>query len=79
MRVFSGIQATGDKHIGNYIGAMRQYVSTQDEGDALFCIVDLHWIAVEYNTVDLSTLDAQRCSSPSASSPSARRSSCRAT
>src|SRR5205085_1099103 len=33
MRVFSGIQATGAKHIGNYIGAMRQYVSTQEKGD----------------------------------------------
>lgn len=53
MRVFSGIQATGDKHIGNYIGAMRQYVSMQDEGDALFCIVDLHSITVEYDPVDL--------------------------
>ncbi|HEY3962710.1 MAG TPA: tryptophan--tRNA ligase, partial [Gaiellaceae bacterium] len=53
MRVFSGIQATGDKHIGNYIGAMRQYVSTQDEGDAVFCIVDLHSITVPYDPVDL--------------------------
>jgi len=44
MRVFSGIQATGAKHIGNYIGAMRQYVSTQDEGEAFFCVVDLHSI-----------------------------------
>ena len=34
MRVFSGIQATGAKHIGNYIGAMRQYVTTQDQGEA---------------------------------------------
>ncbi|HKU58513.1 MAG TPA: tryptophan--tRNA ligase, partial [Gaiellaceae bacterium] len=59
MRVFSGIQATGDKHIGNYIGAMRQYVQTQDEGDAFFCIVDLHSITVEYDPVDLrdKTLD----------------------
>ena len=53
MRVFSGIQATGAKHIGNYIGAMRQYVSTQDEGDAFFCIVDLHSITVEYDPRDL--------------------------
>jgi tryptophanyl-tRNA synthetase len=53
MRVFSGIQATGAKHIGNYIGAMRQYVSTQEEGDAFFCIVDLHSITVDYNPVDL--------------------------
>jgi tryptophanyl-tRNA synthetase len=55
MRVFSGIQATGAKHIGNYIGAMRQYVATQDanEGEAFFCIVDLHSITVEYEPQDL--------------------------
>jgi tryptophanyl-tRNA synthetase len=53
MRVFSGIQPTGAKHIGNYIGAMRQYVSTQDEGDAFFCIVDLHSITTEYDPQDL--------------------------
>jgi len=55
MRVFSGIQPTGAKHIGNYIGAMRQYVSTQDEneGDAFFCIVDLHSITVDYAPQDL--------------------------
>jgi tryptophanyl-tRNA synthetase len=55
MRVFSGIQATGAKTIGNYIGAMRQYVVTQDEneGDAFFCIVDLHSITVEYDPQDL--------------------------
>jgi tryptophanyl-tRNA synthetase len=53
MRVFSGIQATGAKHIGNYIGAMRQYVSTQDEGEAFFCVVDLHSITVDYDPEDL--------------------------
>jgi tryptophanyl-tRNA synthetase len=53
MRVFSGIQATGAKHIGNYIGAMRQYVSTQDEGEAFFCIVDLHSITVDYDPQEL--------------------------
>jgi tryptophanyl-tRNA synthetase len=53
MRVFSGIQATGAKHIGNYIGAMRQYVSTQETGDAFFCIVDLHSITVDYDPKDL--------------------------
>jgi tryptophanyl-tRNA synthetase len=53
MRVFSGIQATGAKHIGNYIGAMRQYVTTQEEGDAFFCIVDLHSITVDYDPKDL--------------------------
>ena len=53
MRVFSGIQSTGAKTIGNYIGAMRNYVRTQDEGDAYFCIVDLHSITVEYDPQDL--------------------------
>jgi tryptophanyl-tRNA synthetase len=53
MRVFSGIQATGAKHVGNYIGAMRQYVHTQEEGDAFFCIVDLHSITVEHDPRDL--------------------------
>jgi tryptophanyl-tRNA synthetase len=55
MRVFSGIQATGAKTIGNYIGAMRNYVRTQDEnpGEAFFCIVDLHSITVDYDPQDL--------------------------
>ncbi|MGN6797898.1 MAG: tryptophan--tRNA ligase [Gaiellaceae bacterium] len=55
MRVFSGIQPTGAKHIGNYIGAMRQYVATQDAnpGEAVFCIVDLHSITVDYDPQDL--------------------------
>jgi tryptophanyl-tRNA synthetase len=48
MRIFSGIQPTGAKHLGNYSGAFRQYVATQERGDAFFCIVDLHSITVEY-------------------------------
>jgi tryptophanyl-tRNA synthetase len=51
--VFSGIQATGAKQLGNYIGAMRQYVATQDEGEAFFCIVDLHSITADYDPQDL--------------------------
>jgi tryptophanyl-tRNA synthetase len=53
MRVFSGIQPTGAKHIGNYSGGFRQYVATQEGGDAFFCIVDLHSITVEYDPDDL--------------------------
>jgi tryptophanyl-tRNA synthetase len=53
MRVFSGIQPTGDKHFGNYSGGFRQYAATQEEGDAFFCIVDLHSITVEYDPADL--------------------------
>ncbi len=51
-RVFSGIQPTGAKHVGNYIGAIRQYVETQNP-DAFFCIVDLHAITVPYDPADL--------------------------
>ena len=53
MRIFSGIQPTGQKHLGNYIGGFRQYVSTQEGNDAFFCIVDLHSITVEYDPKDL--------------------------
>jgi tryptophanyl-tRNA synthetase len=53
MRIFSGIQPTGEKTLGNYSGAFRQYVATQERGDAFFCIVDLHSITVEYDPDDL--------------------------
>lgn len=53
MRIFSGIQPTGAKHIGNYAGGFRQYAATQERGDAFFCIVDLHSITVEYDPDDL--------------------------
>ena len=52
MRIFSGIQPTGAKHIGNLIGGFRQYAATQDRGEAFFCIVDLHSITVEYDPDD---------------------------
>ncbi len=53
MRIFSGIQPTGRKHLGNYIGAITQYVAGQDRGDAIYCIVDLHAITVAYEPVAL--------------------------
>ncbi|MFL5931109.1 MAG: tryptophan--tRNA ligase [Gaiellaceae bacterium] len=53
MKVFSGIQPTGAKHFGNYSGGFRQYAATQEAGDAIFCIVDLHSITVEYDPADL--------------------------
>src|SRR4051795_6749765 len=40
MRIFSGIQPTGRKHLGNYIGAIRQYVEGQDRGESIYCVVD---------------------------------------
>jgi tryptophanyl-tRNA synthetase len=54
VRIFSGIQPTGQKHLGNYIGAIRQYVAGQDEGDpAIYCIVDLHAITVPWDPAAL--------------------------
>ncbi len=45
-RVFSGAQPTGVLHVGNYLGALRQWVANQDERDSVFCIVDLHAITI---------------------------------
>jgi tryptophanyl-tRNA synthetase len=74
MRIFSGIQPTGRKHLGNYIGAISQYVAAQERGEAIFCIVDLHAITVAYEPAELrerlydtaaillaAGLDAERC------------------
>jgi tryptophanyl-tRNA synthetase len=56
VRIFSGIQPTGRKHLGNYIGAIRQYVAGQEYGDpAIYCIVDLHATGVAYDPDALPT------------------------
>jgi tryptophanyl-tRNA synthetase len=74
MRIFSGIQPTGRKHLGNYIGAITQYVAGQERGEAIYCVVDLHAITVAYEPAALresvydtaatllaAGLDPQRC------------------
>ena len=74
-RVFSGIQPSGDPHIGNYIGAIRNWVADQEEYDNLFCVVDQHAITASYDPEELrrnvrqlvavylaSGLDPSRCS-----------------
>jgi len=53
MRIFSGIQPTGRKHLGNYIGAIAQYISSQERGEGIFCIVDLHAVTVTYDPCEL--------------------------
>jgi tryptophanyl-tRNA synthetase len=53
VRIFSGIQPTGRKHLGNHIGAIAQYVSSQERGEGIFCIVDLHAITVAYDPAEL--------------------------
>jgi tryptophanyl-tRNA synthetase len=75
VRIFSGIQPTGRKHLGNYIGAIRGYLEGQERGDpAIYCIVDLHATSVAYDPEALpryvldttammiaAGLDAERC------------------
>jgi tryptophanyl-tRNA synthetase len=53
VRIFSGIQPTGRKHLGNYIGAITQYVAGQDRGEAIYCVVDLHATTVPYEPAGL--------------------------
>jgi len=52
-RVFSGIQPTGDIHLGNYLGAVRNWVNQQDEYDSIFCIVDLHAMTLPWSPDEL--------------------------
>jgi tryptophanyl-tRNA synthetase len=74
MRIISGIQPTGSKHLGNFIGAIRRYVSYQDQGDAYYFIADMHALSVlpdpaELRNATISTvamllaagLDPERC------------------
>jgi tryptophanyl-tRNA synthetase len=51
--VFSGIQPSGNLHIGNYIGALSQWVKVQNEKDSIFCVVDLHAITVPQDPAQL--------------------------
>jgi tryptophanyl-tRNA synthetase len=53
VRVFSGIQPTGRKHLGNFLGAIVQYVESQDRGEAIFCVVDLHALTVPFDPAEL--------------------------
>ena len=53
MRVFSGIQPSGNPTFGNYSGGFRQYAATQELGESFFCIVDLHAITVEHDPATL--------------------------
>jgi tryptophanyl-tRNA synthetase len=52
-RVLSGIQPSGDMHIGNWFGAVRQWVAAQDEHDAFYCVVDLHALTLEIDPAEL--------------------------
>ena len=52
-RVFSGIQPTGELHLGNYVGAVRRWVDDQDRHDAIYCVVDLHAMTLPYSPAEL--------------------------
>ena len=45
-RVFSGVQPTGNLHLGNYLGAIKNWVAIQNDYDCIYCIVDLHAVTV---------------------------------
>ncbi len=51
-RIFSGIQPTGDIHIGNYVGAIRNWVQLADRYECIFCVVDYHAITVDYEVAE---------------------------
>lgn len=53
MRIFSGIRPTGGLHIGNYLGAIKQWIALQETNECVFCIVDLHAITTPYNPKEL--------------------------
>ena len=52
-RVFSGARPTGRQHLGNYLGAIKNYVGMQDEYDCVYCIVDVHALTTVETTHDL--------------------------
>jgi tryptophanyl-tRNA synthetase len=52
-RILSGVQPTGNPHIGGYVGAFRQWVEQQHEFDAFYCVVDLHAITLPYDPAEL--------------------------
>jgi len=56
MRIFSGIQPTGTIHIGNYLGAIKQWVELQEKNECIFCIVDLHALTAPFNPKKLQEL-----------------------
>jgi tryptophanyl-tRNA synthetase len=73
-RIFSGIQPTGNLHLGNYLGAIRNWVALQNDYDCIFCIVDLHALTLPQDPAELRTstrevtaayiaagIDAERC------------------
>ncbi len=59
-RLFSGIQPTGEIHIGNYLGAIKNWVELQDKYECIYCIVDMHAITIEYEVDEMQDM-IMRC------------------
>ena len=53
MRIVSGIQPTGNIHIGNYLGAIKQWISLQEKNECVFCVVDLHAITTPFKPEEM--------------------------
>jgi len=53
MRIFSGIRPTGNIHIGNYLGAVKQWIELQEKNECVFCIVDMHAVTTPYDPKEM--------------------------
>ncbi len=64
-RIFSGVQPTGNLHLGNYLGAIRNFVALQDDYDCIYCVVDMHAITVWQEPSELKALRREPAAPPS--------------
>ena len=62
-KIFSGVQPTGNLHLGNYIGAIKNFVSLQNDPEnfCIYCVVDLHAITLKQNAKDLKKYQRNGC------------------
>ena len=60
-RILSGVQPTGDLHIGNWLGAINNWVTLQEQYETFLCVVDLHAITSSYNPKELSNNTISTC------------------
>ena len=71
-RVFSGMQPTGTLHLGNYLGAMVNWIELQKTHECIYCVVDLHAITVWQDPAELRRATREVAASRSCATPSAR-------
>ena len=71
-RVLSGVQPSGDLHLGNYLGAFRNWVADQHDHDAFFCVVDLHALTLDYDPALLAAPDPRDRREPPGRGPRPR-------